>query len=69
MGCSKCNKSFAGKTGECNYGGFDRENWIMRTNADHRRQMMEVVNCPTMGEKSALESQYGTRYTVLSNLP
>ena len=51
------------------YSGFDRSQWIKRTNTEHRSQMDEISKCKTKGEKENLESRYGTRYSVLTKLP
>eukprot|EP00111_Clytia_hemisphaerica_P009347 TCONS_00027435-protein len=64
-GCSKCEKEFPGR----NCGGFDRDLWRSRTNEGHRRQMEEIKRAETIGEKQRLESLYGTRYSVLTELP
>ena len=65
MGCSRCLKQFPGPFGGRNYGGFDRENWTIRTNDQHRLEMQEINTCSSIGDKNELESKLGTRYSVL----
>lgn len=55
--------------GARDYSGFETETWEQRSTQEHRRQMVEIVNSETAGERSALESQHGTRYSVLAELP
>ena len=69
LGCSKCKKRFPGKIGERDYSGFDKENWPKRTNESHRAEMEEIKLCKTKCEKEAKESEFGTRYSVLIELP
>ena len=52
-----------------NYGGFDRENWTIRTNDQHRLEMQEINTCSSIGDKNELESKLGTLYSVLVQLP
>ena len=68
-GCSKCNKLFPGEIGHRNYGGFDTTTWDSRTTEQHRKQMMEILECDTAQNQGKLESLYGTRYSVLAELP
>lgn len=68
MGCNKCKKKFPGPFGSRDYGGFDCENWVPRTNTEHRQQMAEVLLARNKTEQQKLESQFGTRYSVLSEL-
>ena len=51
-----------------NYSGFKRSEWISRTNREHRSQMRKILQCKTKGEKENLESHYGTRFSVLTEL-
>lgn len=68
MGCNKCKKSFPGPIGARDYSGFDFGEWTPRNDAEHRRQMIEILNAKTKTDKERLESEYGTRYSVLANL-
>ena len=72
-GCSRCTKRFPGKLGEKNYGGFNRScpdaGWIPRTNEGHRQQCAEICQLPTKTLKEAKEAEYGSRYSVLLELP
>lgn len=69
QGCSKCKKSFPGGIGEKCYGGFDREHWVMRTHEEHKQQMQEIMGSTSKGDRDQLQSKYGTRYSVLIELP
>ena len=69
VGCSRCKKNFPGGFGERNYGGFERETWVGRTNEQHRSEMMELNACTTIGDRKEMESKLGTRYSVLVELP
>ena len=77
FGCNKCYKTFKHvkeDTGSwTNYGGFDRHQWPLRTNEDHRRQCAEISEIfRTQGTQSALqaaESKKGLRYSILLDLP
>ena len=69
LGCSKCKKKFPGKIGERNYSGFDRSKWDPRTSEGHRQDMEKVNACKTPTARSAKESEIGSRYSVLSELP
>ena len=69
QGCSRCSKSFPGGIGEKVYGGFDRENWPTRTHETHCQQMREIQQSRSKGDKEDLEKRYGTRYSVLIELP
>lgn len=69
VGCSRCLKQFPGAFGCKNYGGFDTENWIPRTNAQHRRVVREIQSANTKTEKEAKERLHGARYSVLLDLP
>lgn len=51
-----------------NYSGFDTSKWDKRTTQEHRKQMIEILACPTQGERLQKESEYGTRYSVLAEL-
>lgn len=68
VGCSRCKKQFPGDIGQKDYSGFDRQNWISRTTEQHRSEMNKINDCSTIGEKSRLESELGTRYSVLTEL-
>ena len=69
LGCSRCKKKFPGAIGCRDYSGFDRQHWPQRTNDVHRQEMGEIQQCKMKGEKEKMESEYGTRYSVLIRLP
>lgn len=69
-GCNKCNKFFPGSIAEGkDYGGFDTDDWTARTDLEHRNQMSEIFNAGTKAEQGRLETEYGTKYSILSKLP
>ena len=68
VGCSKFKKEFPGKIGEGDYSGFDRSEWVKRTNDGHRMEMQYISECSSKGDKEAMESRYGTRFSVLTKL-
>ncbi|XP_078670900.1 uncharacterized protein LOC144911017 isoform X2 [Branchiostoma floridae x Branchiostoma belcheri] len=68
IGCSKCKKYFEKIAKKTNYSGFDRENWTLRSDAQHRREGLEINQCDNVTRKKALEKTYGTRYTPLMEL-
>ena len=46
LGCSRCYCNFGtGVFGKHNYSGFDRANWIIRTNLKHRDDVESIVTC------------------------
>ena len=69
-GCSRCECNFGtGHFGHQNYGGFDRNSWVPRTNKKHREQVKEIGECATKTERLKKESKYGCRYSCLLELP
>ena len=70
-GCSRCLKTFpTANFGEKpNYGGFDFDNWIPRTNEDHRQASMEHKLANTQDARKRIEHTVGAKYSVLSSLP
>lgn len=69
LGCSKCMKLFSGSVGSMDYSGFDRSAWPKRTNQSHRENVQKLKNCNNKTEQSKLESEIGSRYSVLLDLP
>ena len=56
--------------GSKNYGGFENpDSWPKRTTIEHREQMSETLDCTTGQDREKLESEYGTRFSVLAELP
>jgi len=49
--------------------GFDRDQWVKRTNNIHRDEIQQILRCKTKTERDALESKLGPRYSVLVKLP
>ena len=68
LGCSKCLKEFHGVPGSMDYSGFDRSAWRSRNNNDHREKIQRVCQGRTKTEQSALESQFGCRFSSLLKL-
>ena len=76
LGCNKCLKTFQNmhESGSLwtNYAGFDRSEWVMRTDENHHQSCKEImVHFQTHGTKTALEeaeSQRGLRYSILLEL-
>lgn len=63
LGCSKCKKRFPGSFGEKrDYSGFDRDNWVRRTNADHRRSAEKLRKIKTQSKIVKLSKEVGINY-------
>ena len=63
LGCSKCKKRFPGSFGEKrDYSGFDRDNWVRRTNADHRRSAEKLQKIKTQSKIVKLSKEVGINY-------
>ena len=63
LGCSRCKKIFPGSFGEkrdCS--GFNRQNWVYRTNADHRRSAEKLRNLKTKAKIDKLLKKVGINY-------
>ena len=70
LGCNKCYKKFNASFGQpCDYSGFDRNNWPLRTGQLHRQHVQEVLKETTKTGISAAESKHGVRYSILLSLP
>ena len=70
FGCNKCLKKFSvGFNQPGDFSGYDRENWMLRTEEVHRRNVLEVLSQTTKTSLAAAESRLGVRYSVLLNLP
>lgn len=69
LGCNKCLKIFPGSVASKDYSGFDRDQWIKRTNEEHRTNVHCIQQAKTKTERDKLESKYGCRYSVLLQLP
>ena len=68
-GCHRCTKQFkTGGIGEpTDYSGFDP--CVLRTDANHHRQVEEICQQTTQDERNAMESNFGSRYSELLRLP
>ena len=67
-GCSKCLKHFQIAVGKpSDYGGYDRENWNLRTNEHRGENGMKHV-AKTKKERKNIEREKGVRYSVLNEL-
>ena len=71
LGCSKCMKYFPStSTGfGLNFSGFQRQNWISRTDQTHRQAVARLSQCKTKTELRKKESELGCRYLALLDLP
>lgn len=69
--CTKCLKDFPTQSFGTppDYGGFDRENWAVRTNSTHRQHAIDYRSCITQREQNAIVKQHGCRYSLLLTLP
>ena len=72
LGCSKCKKFFPsmgdGLDG-LDHSGFQRANWIPRTNQSHRQDVHKLSQCKSKTELHRKESELGCRYSSLLDLP
>lgn len=78
LGCNKCYTAFAHVTDSdgskwTNWAGFDRTQWVLRTNQEHRERCDEIIrifndHCTKSSIQDA-ETLYGLRYSVLLELP
>lgn len=68
-GCNKCKKEFPGQLCDKDYSGFERQNWIPRTNDSHRSSIKIIHESCNKTTRDRLESQHGCRYSVLLDLP
>ena len=74
FGCNKCFKNFSHYPSPnggilTDYSGFDRENWPLRTNSDHRSKVVELLKERTPSALQRAESSIGLRYSLLLSLP
>ncbi len=67
-GCTKCKHEFSGKVGEKRYHGYDKANWVRRSNKAHREHCAAIRRAPNDTKASELEKKYGCRYSVLLEL-
>lgn len=74
LGCNKCLKVFAQRKNRRGkfvavYGGYDRENWTLRNNEQHRDRVVQLKNERSTSALRKAESSLGVRYSVLLSLP
>lgn len=69
LGCSMCYAEFSEGFGSRNYSDFDRNNWRMRTNNQHRADIKKIEKAKTKTEQLKLVKDLGCRYSVLLDLP
>jgi hypothetical protein len=66
VGCSKCCKKFPGAFGEKrDYSGFNRNQWQMRTNDNHRRVAKKIKRCKTKTEAAKISKKYGINFNFI----
>ena len=73
FGCNKCFKKFSHYPSPnggvlTDYSEFDRENWPLRMNSDHRSKVVELLKEQTPSALQQAESKIGLRYSVLLSL-
>ena len=68
-GCNKCNEVCPGGVGERDYSGFDVDHWEKRTKEQQKDQMCKIISANTGQMQSKLESEFGTRFSVLALQP
>lgn len=69
LGCTKCKKVFPGAVGFKKYSGFNKEQWIPRSNGNHREYALKLLHCKTKTYLKQCESMWGCRYSILLSLP
>lgn len=69
LGCSKCMQFFPTLGDALDYSGFQRENWIPRTNLSHRQNVNKLSQCKSKTELLKQETELGCRHSVLLILP
>ena len=69
--CTKCLKDFPTHSfgSPPDYGGFDRENWLARSNSTHREHALEYRGCITKSAQNKIIKEHGCRYSLLLRLP
>ena len=58
-----------GTFGVRNYSGFNKHDWILRTNENHRKYVTSTLKCKSKTEREKKESEVGCRYSILLELP
>lgn len=69
LGCSKCMKFFPTLGDGLDHSGFQRENWISRTNQSHWQDVSKLSQCKSKTELLQKESELGCRHSALLDLP
>lgn len=69
FGCTRCWKKFPGGVADKDFSGFDRENWLIRNEEEHRNTATKLQSCNTKAQRHQIESNSGYRYTALLKLP
>ena len=70
LGCTRCFQNFSRGFGvRRSYDNFDTKNWRKRSNARHRADVKEILQCTTKTERCKKESELGCRYSALLDLP
>lgn len=69
LGCNKCLKKFKGGFSiPTDYSGYDREDYILRSQEQHRNDVNKTLQETTKTAQQKAESKYGVRYSVLLEL-
>lgn len=61
-------KEFPGEVGHQDFSGFERDEWIPRTEEEHRETANKLRMCKTKNEQLQIESSTGYRYSSLLEL-
>ena len=70
LGCSRCYCNFGtGVFGKKDYSGFNRDNWTLRSNRQHRDDVKATMTCHTKTSRERKEAEVGCRYSCLLQLP
>ena len=70
LACSRCYQSFSRGFGVRNcYDNFERQQWVLRTNNQHRCDVNKIPECTTKTRRDKMESELGCRYSSLLDLP
>ena len=66
---TKCMKYFPTVGDALDYSGFQRENWIPRTNVSHWHNVHKLSQCKSKTELLKKETELGCRHSALLELP
>lgn len=67
--CSKCYVQFSEGFSCRNYSDFNTDSWKMRSNSQHRSDVLKIAAAKTKTQQLKLQTEFGCRYSVLLDLP